>query len=156
MACAILRDEEQAADLTQEAFVSLVNDEKFDPNRGPLIAYLIAYTRSRAIDRKRAKGRHLRLLETRREAVPKPQATEQPEEQLLAAERKRRMQSAMKSLSQREREVLELAYFQGMSQADIAAHLDQPLGSVKSWARRGLLRLKDLLSEATTQRSSHV
>ncbi len=57
------------------------------------------------------------------------------------------MRAALTQLSDREREVLELSYFKGLTQAEIADQLGAPLGTVKSWARRGLLSLRDSLQD---------
>ena len=147
LARAILRDHEQASDLTQEIFVDLVTDDRFDPDRGALIAYMIARTRSRALDRVRSRGRHARLLDENAELVPVPTESARPDDRLLGTERQHRVHEALGTLSKREREVVEYSYFHGMTQPEIAERLEAPLGSVKSWARRGLLSLRKCLSD---------
>lgn len=147
LALAVLRDASEAEDLTQEIFVSLYDGEAYDPERGAFAAYLISMTRSRAIDRLRRGGRHLRLLKQWHEAEPPHDATPTPHQATAARQISERVRRALGELSDREREVLELSYYRGMTQAEIAEHLGAPLGSVKSWARRGMSRLQGSLKD---------
>jgi RNA polymerase sigma-70 factor (ECF subfamily) len=148
VALAVLRDGGEAEDLTQEIFVGLYDDDTYDPTRGPLEAYLIARTRSRAIDRLRRGGRHLRLLK-QWHASETPARAPTPHQTASARQLGERVRAALGELSAREREVLELSYYRDMTQTEIADLLDAPLGSVKSWARRGLSRLQDILKDLT-------
>jgi RNA polymerase sigma-70 factor, ECF subfamily len=146
LAMSVLRDTTEAEDLTQEVFLGLTN-HTFDPERGTLAAYLISLTRSRAIDRLRRGGRHLRLLRQWHESEPAPDTVETPHQAIADAQVTHRVRAALADLTGREREVIELSYYRGMTQAEIADHLGAPLGSVKSWARRGLLSLRDNLQD---------
>lgn len=147
LALAVLRDPGEAQDLTQEVFVSLYERESYDPVRGAFEAYLISFTRSRAIDRLRRGGRHLRLLKQWHESdAPRVEAAT-PHHATAARQRAERVRRALDDLSEREREVIELAYYRDMSQVEIAEHLGAPLGSVKSWARRALARLQGSLND---------
>jgi RNA polymerase sigma-70 factor, ECF subfamily len=146
LAMSVLRDATEAEDLTQEVFLGLT-DHSFDPERGTLAAYLISLTRSRAIDRLRRGGRHLRLLRQWHESEPALDSVETPHQAMADAQVSHRVRAALADLSGREREVIELSYYRGMTQAEIADHLGAPLGSVKSWARRGLLTLRDNLQD---------
>lgn len=147
LALAILKSPPEAEDLTQEVFVALSSEQGYDPERGPLRGYLVAMTRSRAIDRHRSRQRHLRLLRMWHTAAPPVVAPPTPPQHVATRQCTERVRGALAQLSDREREVLELSYYQGLTQAEIAARLGAPLGSVKSWARRGLLSLKDGLQD---------
>ena len=149
MAVAILGSPEEAQDLTQEVFVTVSAATSFDPNRGSVSAFLTTMTRSRAIDRLRRRGRSVRLLKTWHEATPAVPAPPSPYERVAMRECTERMRSALAELPQVEREVLDLAYFKGLSQAEIAAALDAPLGTVKSRCRRALLALRHQLEDLT-------
>jgi RNA polymerase sigma-70 factor, ECF subfamily len=148
LALSVLREPAEAADLTQEIFVSLHDDDSYDPARGPFEAFLVTRTRSRAIDRLRRGGRHLRLLKHWHVSEP-PDAAVTPHQVAASRELAQRVRAALSELSEREREVIELSYYRDMTQAEIAEHLQAPLGSVKSWARRGLSRLHGILKDLT-------
>ena len=121
----------------------------YDPARGTVSAFLTTMTRSRAIDRLRRRGRSVRLLKTWQEATPPAAAPASPFEQLSTAQCAERVRGALAELPQAERQVLELAYYKGLSQAEIAADLDTPLGTVKSRSRRALMTLKRALEDLT-------
>jgi RNA polymerase sigma-70 factor (ECF subfamily) len=144
---AILKSAEEAEDLTQEVFLALSAEHSYDPARGQLAGLLVAMTRSRAIDRLRSRGRRLRLLRSWHRSAPAVTLPATPPQQVSTKECAERVRAALAELSDREREVLELAYFGGLTQVEIADRLGAPLGSVKSWARRGLLNLKDSLRD---------
>jgi RNA polymerase sigma-70 factor (ECF subfamily) len=146
LAMSVLRDPAEAEDLTHEVFVGLT-DHTFDPERGTLTAYLVSLTRSRAIDRLRRGGRHLRLLRQWHESEPEPTSAPTPHQAISERQVSDRVRAALAELSDREREVLELSYYRGLTQAEIADQLGAPLGSVKSWARRALLSLRDNLQD---------
>ena len=147
IALAILKSQPEAEDLTQEVFVALSGDHGYDPARGQLGAFRVARTRSRAIDRLRARGRHLRLLKRWHDTAPAAAAPPTPAQQVSVMEYAARVRAALAELSEKEREVLELAYFSDLSQTEIAERLGAPLGSVKSWARRGLIGMRDSLRD---------
>jgi len=147
VAVAILQSPQEAEDLTQEVFVTLSGDHAYDPGRGQLAGFLVAMTRSRAIDRLRSRGRHLRLLKRWHTTAPALALPATPPQQVSTKECAERVRAALTQLSGREREVLELAYWKGLTQAEIADQLGAPLGTVKSWARRGLLSLRDSLQD---------
>jgi RNA polymerase sigma-70 factor (ECF subfamily) len=121
----------------------------YDSSRGSVSAFLTTMTRSRAIDRLRRRGRSVRLLKTWHEATPPAPASTSPFERLSMAQCAERVRGALATLPDAERQVLELAYYKGLSQAEIAAALDTPLGTVKSRSRRGLMTLKRALEDLT-------
>lgn len=143
---AILRSTTEAEDLTQEVFVSLCEAHTYDPERGNVAAYLTTVARTRAIDRVRRRTRRVRLLRDNWQATPITPA-DTPHDRVSTEQYADRVRSALSELSENERRVLEMAYFQGLSQAEIAEDLDTPLGTVKSWCRRGLLHLKRSLGD---------
>jgi RNA polymerase sigma-70 factor, ECF subfamily len=149
LALAILGSREEAEDLTQEVFVIVCEPTAFDASRGSVSAFLTTMTRSRAIDRLRRRGRSVRLLKTWHEATPAAPAPTTPFEHVSMAHCAERVRGALAELPEAERQVLEMAYFKGLSQAEIAADLETPLGTVKSRSRRALMTLKRALEDLT-------
>lgn len=147
IAVAVLGNGDEAEDLVQEVFLTLSRTTTYDPARGAVPAYLTTLTRSRAIDRLRRRTRRVRLLRDWWQATPAVIRPPNPLERVSMAECAERVRAAMQSLSDNERRVLELAYWQGLTQAEIADDLGAPLGSVKSWCRRGLQGLKRALGD---------
>jgi len=147
LARAILQSEDEAADLTQDVFVMLCRATTFDPRRGSLGAFLTTLTRSRAIDRLRRRGRRLHLLRASWRSESPPDRPGGPLDQLATRECSARVRAAVAELPANERRALEMVYYQGLTQAEIAATLDAPLGTVKSWCRRGLLGLRAALAD---------
>jgi RNA polymerase sigma-70 factor (ECF subfamily) len=146
VAVRILRSPAEAEDAAQQAWVQAWRRAKdFDPRRGPVGAWLLAIARSRALDLYR-KGASRRRAEG--EVAP-PAATpvNDPPARVQRIQAGERVRRALSTLEPREREVLQIAYFEGLSQSQIAERLGSPLGSVKSWTRRGLERLRALLPE---------
>lgn len=138
-----LADVDSAEDLTQDVFLTLMHQRTYNPTRSSLSHYLCLLTRSRAIDRLRAQStRYKYLNQWHRNTLPSENS---PMEQVSQQEQRNLVQTALGELSQQQRQVLELSYYQGQSQTEIAAQLGVPLGTVKSWARRGLLKLRSQL-----------
>ena len=147
LARAILQSEEEAEDLTQEIFVMLCQGTTYDVRRGSLGAFLTTLTRSRAIDRLRSRGRRLRILRASWRSAPPIDLPAAPVDRIATRECSARVRRAVAELPANERRVLEMVYYQGLTQAEIAATLDAPLGTVKSWCRRGLLGLRAALAD---------
>ena len=133
LALAILANADEAQDLTQEVFLSLCDSRLYDPARGSVGAFLTTLVRSRAIDRLRRRTRRVRLLRAQWEAAPPLEPAAMPQDRIAEA------QSALR--------VLEMSYYKGLTQAEIAEDLGIPLGTVKSWCRRGLIALKRSLAD---------
>src|SRR5207244_11480933 len=123
VALAILQSPQEAEDLTQEVFVALSGDHAYDPGRGQLAGFLVAMTRSRAIDRLRSRGRHLRLLRRWHTTAPALALPATPPQQLSTTECAERGRAALTQLSGRERAVLELATLQGVNTARVVVHI---------------------------------
>jgi RNA polymerase sigma-70 factor, ECF subfamily len=147
LARAILQSQEEAEDLTQEIFVMLCRSTTYDVRRGSLGAFLTTLTRSRAIDRLRSRGRRLRILRASWRNRPAPDLPAAPVDRIAMRQCSERVRSAVAELPANERRALEMVYYQGLTQAEIAATLDAPLGTVKSWCRRGLLGLREALAD---------
>lgn len=144
----ILQQPREAEDLTQEIFLYLWRQgkENYDSKRGNLSSYLMTLTRSRALDRIRrqqAAGRSQQRLQI--EWPSKDDRT--PLDAASLAERTVRVREALSQLPSAQRVVLEMAYFEGYSQSQIAEKLSEPLGTVKTRARQGLLKLRQALTD---------
>jgi RNA polymerase sigma-70 factor (ECF subfamily) len=144
----VVRDGGIAEDLVQETFLRVWNRVRgFDATRGGLGPWLLAVARNRAIDYLRSAAGHMR------NSVELPE-TEHPalfadmEKELLNSDRVRRVRVALEKLSENQRVVIELAYFEGLSQAEIADRMQQPLGTVKTWVRTAMKSLRDELGTA--------
>ncbi|MEM0978821.1 MAG: sigma-70 family RNA polymerase sigma factor [Cyanobacteria bacterium P01_H01_bin.58] len=138
-----LRDVASAEDLTQDVFLTLMHHRTYDPERSSLPSYLSLLTRSRAIDRLRAQSTRHKYQHQWQQHAPLPEPG--PMEHVSQQERHRLVREALSQLTRQQRQVLELSYYQGQSQTEIAEQLGVPLGTVKSWARRGLLKLRSHL-----------
>jgi RNA polymerase sigma-70 factor (ECF subfamily) len=148
IAFAVLANQDEAEDLVQEVFLAVTHEPgQYDARRGALGAYLTTLTRSRAIDRLRRRTRRVRLLRDWWQATPVLDPAPTPLDHLALGRNAERVRTALATLSPNERRALEMAYFQGLTQAEIAETLDTPIGTVKSWCRRGLLGLKEALGD---------
>jgi RNA polymerase sigma-70 factor (ECF subfamily) len=136
----------EAEDLTQEIFLTLSTHCDYDPRRGSFTTFLAMLTRSRAIDRVRARTRKTRFVERWSHAIVPDEPVASAAEALSAAECSDRVRAALAELPDGQRRVLELSYYRGLTQLEIADELDTPIGTVKSWTRRGLLRLRASLA----------
>jgi len=145
LALRMLTHPQEAEDLTQEVFVKLWQQQKYDPDRGSLGSYLTTYTRSRALDRLRVGGNRRRIVQRFQQWLSPRSTAPLPLEQATQIERSHHLRAALAQLPETERTVLEMAYFEGYSQSQIAARLQLPLGTVKTRSRQGLQRLRKLL-----------
>ncbi|MEB3180411.1 MAG: sigma-70 family RNA polymerase sigma factor [Nostocaceae cyanobacterium] len=149
LALKMLANSQEAEDLTQEIFLTLWRKASTNPDCRFFVSYLVTITRSRAIDKLRARTRQLKLVEKWgqtmiNETTPEPT----PVEHASFAERSQRVNHALQQLPDKQRQVIELAYNQGLSQSEIAKQLDIPLGTVKTCTRQGLLKLKRILLDS--------
>jgi len=149
VAFAMLGCREEAEDLTHEVFVAICGPTTYDADRGSVSAFLVTMTRSRAIDRLRRRNRSVRLLKTWHEAEPPAPAPTTPFDHVLMQRTVERVRAVLAALPRGERELLEMAYYRGLSQGEIAADLDTPLGTVKSRLRRSLIKLEGALTDLT-------
>lgn len=141
-----LKNAQAAEDLTQDIFLSLTKSNAYNPKRGALRTYLAVLARSRSIDRLRAKGARAKATEKLKRSRPTPQTRNQPLEQASQQETHTAVQTALSQLSEEERQILQMMYFEGRTQAAIAQQMNIPLGTVKTRSRRGLIKLRKILS----------
>jgi RNA polymerase sigma-70 factor, ECF subfamily len=146
LALAILTNSQDAEDLTQEVFLALCRSD-YDPARGSFSGFLITMTRSRAIDKLRSRGRNVRFLKSWGQVAPPEASPFTPLDEMSLTEGSRLVRNALTQLPDNQRQALELAYYKDLSQMEIAAQLNAPLGTVKSWTRKGLFSLKRALQD---------
>ena len=117
----------------------------YDVKRGAPLAWLMMIARTRGIDRLRS-GKYEQQNKESLEAIGDITAgTASPEADTVNSERRQLVRSAIETLSAEQREVIELAYYSGLSHSEIALKLGQPLGTVKTRTRLGMTKLRDLL-----------
>jgi RNA polymerase sigma-70 factor (ECF subfamily) len=140
----ILHQAGTAEEVVQDVFLQLWrNAAQYDQSRGPFLPWLLTMARNRALDTLRLKSERQRRRENQTEELP-PVASVAPqyEKDLDEKRRAEKVRALMDSLAPQQKKAIELAYFDGLSHTEIAAALEEPLGTVKSWIRNGLLRLK--------------
>ena len=118
----------------------------YDTQRGSPLAWLTTIARSRAIDRLRSGWQTQQRQESLDVVTDRETVAASPEEMTVMSERQRIVRQAMSVLSPEQREVIELAYYSGLSHSEIAAKLNQPLGTVKTRTRLGMMKLRDALT----------
>jgi RNA polymerase sigma-70 factor (ECF subfamily) len=144
----ILKNHAEAEETLQDLFVSIWEKaSRYDSQHGRATTWLTTMTRNRAIDRLRSRQRREKLHESaRHETFLHPTAQEAPDSPLIAAERAISVREALKSLPDEMRIALELAYFHSLTQTEIAATLNEPLGTVKARIRRAMERVRLMLT----------
>ena len=147
LALRILANPQEAEDLTQEIFLTLWRSGTYDSTRGSLSSFLTTLTRSRAIDKLRSRGTNLKFLQRWKQTMTTETSSPTPFEVASLSQRSHYVQNALAQLPEKHRQVLEMAYYDGMSQSEIASVLDIPLGTIKTWARQGLLKLRKNLQD---------
>jgi RNA polymerase sigma-70 factor (ECF subfamily) len=151
LALRILRDDGLAQDAVQEAFLGIWRSaDRFLPERGKASTWILTLVHRRSIDLVRREDR--RRGEPLEQA-PEPIALSTVEGEATLGFRRRVVQEALKGLPPEQREALELAYYGGLTQSELAERLGQPLGTIKSRMFMGLARLRDLLAQAGLEES---
>jgi RNA polymerase sigma-70 factor, ECF subfamily len=153
---AIVRDTGVAEDLVQETFLRVWNRvHAFEPGRGALGPWLLAIARNRAID-------HLRSSDARMgrnsselgafdaELREHPSLFVDMEREVLNTDHAQLIRKALAKLDPRQQKVIELAYYEGLSQTEMAERMGEPLGTVKTWVRSALRHLREELGQAVT------
>ena len=145
----ILGDRKEAEDALQDVYINLwQRADRYDPSRASPISWLATFARNRAVDR-------LRVGKVRGGAVPEDEAlpiaddTPLADDLLIDAERSAKVHSCLETLSDNQRENICAAFFDGFTYAELAERADVPLGTMKSWIRRGMARLKSCLEAAS-------
>lgn len=142
----IVKNASIAEDLLQETFLKVWNRvDGFDQNRGSLGPWILAIARNRAIDYLRSTDSKLSQTSCNVDALERPRLFTDFEADYHNMDRIRTIRDAFTKLNENQRCVLELAYFEGLSQTEMAAKLQQPLGTVKTWVRTALQLLRDEL-----------
>lgn len=142
----IIDDSAEAEEVLAETFWQVWDGAaSYDVSRGSVEGWVITLARSRAIDRLRARRRQeaTRAAYESDHAAPTPSYT--PEMTALQSEQSRAVVTALNTLPAEQRLAIELAYYQGLSQAEIAQRLAEPLGTIKTRLRLGLVRLRTVL-----------
>jgi RNA polymerase sigma-70 factor (ECF subfamily) len=142
----ILKSREEAEDVLQEVFLQVWKRAKdFDESRGRPFTWLVTLARSRAIDRIRQLGARQRLADS---AAQNPtDSTSDAVADTLHSEQREIVARALAALPEEQRHTLNLAYFEGLTQSEIAEQLDTPLGTVKTRMRSGMIKLRELLGD---------
>jgi RNA polymerase sigma-70 factor, ECF subfamily len=144
----IVRNSSTAEDLVQETFLRIWNRvQSFDAERGALGAWVLTVARNRAIDYLRSVDGRMDASAIELDHLERPGLFAKLDATALAIDRVRRLKSAFEKLTPAQRQVIELAYYEGMSQTEMAERLKQPLGTVKTWTRSALKVLRDELAE---------
>jgi RNA polymerase sigma-70 factor (ECF subfamily) len=142
----VLRDPEAAAEVLQEVFWQVWREApRYDPTRGSPEAWLVMRAKTRAIDRLRSIRRRDRTFVAPVDESVAQRAGEPAENPAVVAEDRGLVQTALARLPEPQRRVIELAFFDGLTQSEIATRLGEPLGTVKTRARLGLERLRGAL-----------
>ncbi|TMK16944.1 MAG: sigma-70 family RNA polymerase sigma factor [Alphaproteobacteria bacterium] len=141
----ILKDRSEAEDVLQDVYVTVWRKAAtFDPGRASPITWMVAIARNRAIDRLRARaaGGRLQPIEAA-DAVsdPAPAAVERVE----LAQQHQRLARCLEELDARHASAIRAAFLDGATYEELAARMNVPLGTMKSWIRRGLLKLRACL-----------
>ncbi|MDW8241161.1 MAG: sigma-70 family RNA polymerase sigma factor [Acidobacteriota bacterium] len=146
LALRILGDPGEAEEVTLDVYEQVWRQAgDYSLQRGTPLVWLTMLTRSRAIDRLRVAKRQRHREESLDEAHYFTSTLASPEEDALTVERRQLVQEALRSLNPDQRQAVELAYFHGMSHAEIAQYLGEPLGTVKTRIRSGMMKLREWL-----------
>jgi RNA polymerase sigma-70 factor (ECF subfamily) len=146
----ILNDASEAQDVVHDVFLALwKNAASFDSSRGAAFSWAVTLTRNRSIDRLRTRANRTRLLGN---SIPEDLGYGSEADMLGAdsridiGDRAKAVRSALAELPNEQQRALELAFFSGLTQREIAEKLSEPIGTIKARIRRGLLKLRDALA----------
>jgi RNA polymerase sigma-70 factor, ECF subfamily len=147
LALRILQVRADAEDVVQEVFAQVwAQARRYDPGRGAVAAWMLTLARSRAIDRLRARRARPEAGAEPALAERLPDSAAPPDHDLLSAEQVDRLRRALAGLPNAQRVALELAYYEGLTHAEVAVRLGQPLGTVKTRIRQAVIRLRESLA----------
>jgi len=156
LAFKILSDRAEAEDVLQDAFIQIWKTAaSYDDGRGKPLGWFIMLTRSRAIDRLRSRNTRARLSESVANDVSGSGRAATPADEAVASEAQRGVRSALNALPVEQRTPIEMAYFGGLTQFEIAQKLSQPLGTVKTRMRAGMMRLREQFGGAAGGKGEH-
>jgi len=146
LAVRIVTSSDRAQDITHEAFTKLWREAgQYDPERGLVRTWLMTMVRNLAIDAVRQRSGHERDQADAATLLSQPAGRGVTSEQAYARGDAQSIRDALEGLAEEQRQIIELAYYGGRTQSEIAEMLELPLATVKSQARLGLLKLRDAL-----------
>jgi RNA polymerase sigma-70 factor (ECF subfamily) len=145
----VVRDQAIAEDLVQETFLRVWNRiQSIDSEKGAIGPWLLAVARNRAIDYLRSTAGRDRSSAVELDETEHAPLFREMEAGIVMSDQVRRIRTALEKLAPNYRTVVELAYFEGMSQSEMSAKMGQPLGTIKTWVRTALQSLRDELGVA--------
>ncbi|MEO8438852.1 MAG: sigma-70 family RNA polymerase sigma factor [Spartobacteria bacterium] len=149
MIFAILHDQKESEDVLQESFVQMwKRTATYDASRSSLFTWAVMISRHKAIDRLRSRQRQSRLSEavaSEAEIASSFSTSDRADDTLERNDERERVRTALAELGEAQREAIDLAFFGGLTQTQIAERIGAPLGTVKARIRRGLLALREVL-----------
>jgi RNA polymerase sigma-70 factor (ECF subfamily) len=147
LALRIVRDQRDAEEVVQDVFAQAWRQSaRYSAGRGSVVAWLLTLTRSRAVDRLRGRRSRPDGPGDSDPILDLADAAAAPDEQLFWTLRAERVRAALDRLPFLQRVAIELAFYEGLTHAEIAARLEEPLGTVKTRIRQGLLKLREQLA----------
>lgn len=148
---AIVRDAATAEDLVQETFLRVWNRvHAFEAGKGALGPWLLTVARNRAIDHIRSRGARMDRNAFELDVREHPSLFVDMERDVLNSDHARIIRGAIAKLNEKQQKVIELAYYEGLSQTEMAERMGEPLGTVKTWVRTALKLLREELGQAVT------
>lgn len=144
----ILGEQKDAEDVLQEAFVQMWRKTgTYDAARSSLFTWAVMITRNKAIDRIRSRQRRQRTIDAAADELAEPAhaGDERADAAITSSEERQRIRGAMATLPESQRDAIDLAFFGGLTQTEIADKIGAPLGTVKARIRRGMLAMRDFL-----------
>lgn len=147
----VVRNAAAAEDLVQETFLRVWSRaQSFDAERGALGPWILTVARNRAIDYLRSIDGRMSASSLDLDHLEHPALFSASDDSAISLDRARKLKSAFEKLNPNQRLVIELAYFEGLSQTEMADRMKQPLGTVKTWVRSALKALREQLVEAAS------
>lgn len=150
----ILKKKTEAEDILQEVFSTIWEKaDQFDPDRGTGYTWIVSLTRNKGIDRLRSKvykeqKKQSTSLDNDDVYHPLYSSENNPLEDTILSDRADMVRNALQQISEKQRKVIEISYFSGLSQSEISEEYDIPLGTVKTRMRDGMMKLREILSGA--------
>jgi RNA polymerase sigma-70 factor, ECF subfamily len=142
----IIGDRSMAEEVLLDVYAQVWRQaDRYDISRGAALGWITTIARSRAIDRLRSERHNLQQDELNEATTSEPSRTANPETATAMAEMSTIVRAALDSLPPEQREVIELSYYAGYTQTEIAAKLGQPLGTIKTRTRLGMIKLREVL-----------
>lgn len=149
----VLKKREEAEDILQEVFTKIWQQaEKFDLEKGTVYTWIVTLARNKSIDRLRSKvykeqKKQSTSLDNEDVFHPLYSDESDPLENTILTDRAKKVHESLNQISEKQRKVLQVAYFSGMSQSEISQEYNIPLGTVKTRMRDGMIKLRELLAK---------